>query len=89
MRLERKTSPFIAWSVEREASLLDMPSCIRPEVRLTLDQCILCSDCCEKCIMASSGNLVLFCTALKQDTSGAYEQSYTFAQPAVQAARWS
>jgi len=25
-----------------------MRSCIRPEVRLTLDQRILCSDCCEK-----------------------------------------
>ena len=26
-----------------------MLSCIRPEVRFPLDQCILCSDCCKKC----------------------------------------
>jgi len=25
-----------------------MPSCIRPEVRLPLDQHVLCSDCCKK-----------------------------------------
>jgi len=25
------------------------PSCIRPEVRFTLDQRVLCSDCCKKC----------------------------------------
>jgi len=28
--------------------------------------------------------LLLFCTAQQQDTFGAYDQSYTFAQPAVQ-----
>jgi len=28
-----------------------MPSCIRPEVRLTPDQRILCSDCCEKNVL--------------------------------------
>jgi len=48
LRLERKASPFIAWSVEREASLYCMPSCIRSEVRLTPYQPILCSDFCEK-----------------------------------------
>jgi len=43
-------------SVNRQHSLLGvlnvklafMPCCIRPEVRLTPDQRILCSDCCEK-----------------------------------------
>jgi len=36
---------FITWSVELEACI---PSCIRPEVRIPLDQRILCSDCCKK-----------------------------------------
>jgi len=40
-----------------------MPSCIRPEVRLTLDKRILCSDCCEKIYMASSSSHLVFCTA--------------------------
>jgi len=40
-----------------------MPSCIRPEVRLSLDQRILCSDCCKKCTMSSPGSILLFCTA--------------------------
>jgi len=26
-----------------------MPSCMRPEIRLPLDQRVLCSDCCKKC----------------------------------------
>jgi len=41
--------------------------------------------------MASPGSLLLFCrsTSLKQNTFGAYDQSYTFAQPAAQTARWS
>jgi len=39
--------------------------------------------------MSSSGSLLLFFTALQQDTFGAYDQSYTFAQPAAQTARWS
>jgi len=37
--------------------------------------------------MSSPGSLILFCTAQQQDTFGAYDQSYTFAQPAVQTAR--
>jgi len=40
----------------------------------------------KKRIMASSGNLVVFCTAQKQDTFGAHDQSYTVTQPAVQTA---
>jgi len=40
-----------------------MLSCISPKVALTPDQRILRSDCCEKCIMASSGSLLIFCTA--------------------------
>jgi len=39
--------------------------------------------------MSSPGNLLLFCTAYQQDSFGAYDQSYTFAQPAVQTARLS
>jgi len=42
----------------------------------------------KKCIMASSGSPLVFCIAW-QDTVGAYDQTYTFAQPAVQTARWS
>jgi len=40
------------------------------------------------CIMASPGSLPVFCTAQKQGTFGAYDQSYAFTQPAVQTARW-
>ena len=40
----------------------------------------------KKRIMASSGSLVVFCTAQKQDTFGAHDQCYTFAEPAVQTA---
>jgi len=39
-----------------------MPSCKRPEVRLPLDQHVLCSDCCKKCITSRPGSLLLFCT---------------------------
>jgi len=39
-----------------------MPSCIRPEVRLTPDQRILCSDV-KKCFMSSSASLLVFRTA--------------------------
>jgi len=35
-----------------------MPSCIRPEVRLPLDQRVLCSDCCKK-------SLILYCIAAR------------------------
>jgi len=39
--------------------------------------------------MSTPGSLLLFCTALQQDTFGAYDQIYTFAQPAVQTVKWS
>ena len=39
--------------------------------------------------MPSPGSLLLFCSAQQQDTFGAYDQSYTFTQPAVQTDRWS
>jgi len=39
--------------------------------------------------MYSPGSLLLFCTATQQDTFGAYDQSYTFAQSAVQTTKWS
>jgi len=42
----------------------------------------------KKCIMSSPGSL-LFCTVWQQDTFGAYDQTYTLVQPAVQTARWS
>jgi len=32
----------------------------------------------KKCNMATSGSLLIFCTAYKQDTFGAYDQSYKF-----------
>jgi len=64
------SSPFSPPSCtpERHHSLLGvlnvklayMPSCMCPEVRLTPDQRISCSDV-KKCFMASSGSLV-FCT---------------------------
>jgi len=44
--LERKASPFIAWSVEREASLYAYWYTSRSQT-YTLSR-ILCSDCCEK-----------------------------------------
>jgi len=39
--------------------------------------------------MSSPGSLLSFHTAQQQDAFGAYDQSYTFAQPAVQTATWS
>jgi len=66
-----------------------MPSCTRPEDRLTPDQRICVVIAVKKCIMSSSGSLLVFWTAQKQDTFGAYYQSYPSAQPAVQTARWS
>jgi len=79
LRLERKASPFIAWSVEREASLYCMPSCIRSEVRLHLINRFCVVIFVRKGIMATPGSLLVFCTAQKQDNFGAYNQSYTFA----------
>jgi len=38
--------------------------------------------------MSSPGSPLLICTAQQQDTSSAYDQSYTFAQLAVQTAIW-
>jgi len=43
----------------------------------------------KKCIVATSGRRLVFCTAWKQGTVGVYDQSYTFAHPAIQTARWS
>jgi len=42
-----------------------MPNFMRPEVRLPLDQRILCSDCFKKmqATMSSPSSLLLFCTA--------------------------
>ena len=37
-----------------------MPSCIHPEVRLLLDQRILCSDCCKKMYAVSLAQEVFF-----------------------------
>jgi len=59
-------------SVKRHHSLLGvlsvmlvyMPSCIRPEVRLTPDQRILWSDCSEKMYygLLRQSSRILFCT---------------------------
>jgi len=43
----------------------------------------------KKCFVATSGSCLVFCTAWKQDTFGVFDQSYTFAHPAIQTARWS
>ena len=39
-----------------------MPSCIRTEVKLPLDQHVLHNDC-KKCTVSSPNSLFLFCTA--------------------------
>jgi len=62
-------------SAKRHHSLLGVlnvklafkPSCTRPEVRLTPDQPILCSDV-KKCFMVSTGSHLVFCTVQQQDT---------------------
>ena len=45
--------------------LVYTPNCIRPDVRLSLDQHIFCSDCCEKMysIIATPGSFLVLCTA--------------------------
>ena len=48
-----------------------MPSRIRSEVIV------------RKCTMSNPRSLLLFRTAWQQDTFAAYDQRYTFAQPAV------
>jgi len=50
---------------------------------------VFCMVIVKKCAMYSPGILLLFCTAQQQDTFGAYNQSYTFAQPTLQTTRWS
>jgi len=52
---------------------------------------VFCVIVVKKYIMAGPGSLLVFCAAQKQDTFSDYDQrqSYTFAQPAVQTARWS
>jgi len=68
-----------------------MPCCMRPEVRLPFYQNVVCvMIVVEKCIMLDQVvALLAFSTAKKQDTFGAYEQSNTFVQPAVQTTRWN
>jgi len=57
-------------------------SCIRPEFFHLINMfCMVIVV--KKCIISSSGSLLLFCTAYHQNTVGAYDQSYTFAQSAV------
>jgi len=58
LSLKRHHSLFGVLNVK----LAYMPSCIRPEVRLTPNQRILCSDV-KKCFMASSDSHLVFCTA--------------------------
>jgi len=54
-----------------------MPTCVRPEVRLPLDQRVLCSDCRKKCSMSRPGSLLLFCTAEQQDTCLMHTTKFT------------
>ena len=51
-----------SWLGVMNVKLAYMRSCIRPEVRVTPNQCILCSDV-NKCFMANASSLVVFCTA--------------------------
>ena len=55
----------------------NMPSCVRPEVRLPLDQRVLCSDCRKKCSMSRPGSLLLFCTVQQQDTFLVHTTKFT------------
>jgi len=56
------------------------------EVRLHFINLFCVATVVEKCTMASPDNLLVFCTAWKQDTFPRCEQSYNYdcAQPAVQ-----
>jgi len=82
--LERKASAYSLLKL-LNAKLAYMPCCMRTEVRLPFYQNVACvMIVVEKCIMLDQVvALLAISTALKQDTFGAYEQSYTFAQPAV------
>ena len=81
--LEREASAYSLLKL-LNAKLAYMP-CMRTEVRLPFYQNVACvMIVVEKCIMLDQVvALLAISTALKQDTFGAYEQSYTFAQPAV------
>jgi len=52
-------------------------SCKRPEFKLTPDQRTVfwIVTVVKKCIMASSGSLLVFCSAQKQDTFRSYDQT--------------
>ena len=67
-----------------------MPSCIRPEVRLPFNQIVFCVVIVvKKYFMHAQVVFSHFVLHRSQDTFGAYDQSSTFAQPAVQTARWN
>ena len=55
-----------------------VPSCKHPEFKLTPDQRTVfwIVTVVKKCIIASSGSLLVFCTAQKHDTFGSYNQTY-------------
>jgi len=63
-----------------------VPSCIRPEFKHPLDNVFCVVIVATKLITDSPNSLICY-TAEKQDTFRAYNQSYTYAQPAVQTAR--
>jgi len=79
--------------VKRQHSLLGamnmklacMPGCVSPEVRLPLDQRI-CVLIVVKNVLWPAQEVVF---VLHKSKICAYDQSYTFAQHAVQTARWS
>jgi len=58
---------------------------MRPEIRLHLIKEFCGVIVVKKCIMASSGSLLVFCSGYLW----CLRPSCTFAQPAVQTARWS
>jgi len=65
-----------------------MPSCIRPEVRLPLQR-VLCSDYCKKSRLLYLAQVVFSQFVLHSSKIPLMlTTSYTFAQPAVQTARW-
>jgi len=64
MSLRARCSPCLKpWLGVFDVKRDYIPSCTRPEVNFSLDQRILWGDFCEKCVMASSFRLLVFCTA--------------------------
>ena len=65
------------WHGVLNFKLARISSRIRPEVRLPHINVFCVVVVVKNCIMASTGSVLLFCTAQKQDVVGGYDQSYT------------